>query len=110
MIGRYLIEFLDENGAFRLQALHDIAVVDDLVADIDWCAVLLQRQHHDLDRAVHDIARVLPTIIPSAELIGRAVDLARRLFHPLYDCLFLALAERCDTVLVFADQEFVGRP
>ena len=30
-----LVELLDEDRALRLQALHDVAVVDDLVAHID---------------------------------------------------------------------------
>ena len=32
-------QFLDENGAFGPQAVHDIAVMDDLVADIDRGAI-----------------------------------------------------------------------
>ena len=37
----------------------------------------------------------------------RAVGIARRLRHPIYDCLYLALAERWDTVFVTADLKFV---
>jgi hypothetical protein len=48
---RDLVELLDEDGALA-QALHDEAVVDDLVADIDRRAVLLERQLDDLDRPV----------------------------------------------------------
>ena len=37
------VEFLDEDRALGLQALHHVAVVHDLVADIDRRAVALER-------------------------------------------------------------------
>ena len=46
-------EFLDENRALGLQAVHDVAVVDDLVPDIDRGAVDRQRPFHDIDRPHH---------------------------------------------------------
>ena len=52
MLGRDLDEFLDEDRAELLQPLDHVAVVDDLVADIDRRAVFLERQHDDLDGAV----------------------------------------------------------
>ena len=52
MLRRDLGEFLDEHRAQALQPLDDVAVVHDLVADIDRRAIFLQRQHDDLDGAV----------------------------------------------------------
>ncbi len=49
---RNLVELAYKNGAARFQSLDHIAVVNDFVADIDGRAMLLQRQDHDLDRAV----------------------------------------------------------
>ena len=49
---RDFVELLDEDGALRLQAVDDVAVVDDLVADIDRRAEFLERQLDDLDGAV----------------------------------------------------------
>src|SRR6202035_4687513 len=46
-------QFLDENRALGLEAVHDIAVVDDLVADIDRGAVDGQRPFHGVDRPHH---------------------------------------------------------
>ena len=46
------VELLDEHRALRLQALDDVAVVDDLVADIDRRPEFLERQLDDLDRPV----------------------------------------------------------
>ena len=49
---RYLVQFLDEDGTPGLQAFHDEAVVDDLMADIDRGTELFQRTLHDQDRTV----------------------------------------------------------
>ena len=37
------------------------------------------------------------------------MDLARRLGHPVYDCVYLALAEREDAAFVTADQRLLRR-
>ena len=50
---RHLIELLDEHRAHVAQALHHMRVVDDLVAHVDGRTVFLERQHDDLDGAVH---------------------------------------------------------
>ena len=39
-------------------------------------------------------------------LEARALALALELGHPVYDCLYLALAERMDRLLVTADERF----
>ena len=51
--GRDLVQLIDEHGAAGAQVLHHVAVVDDLVADVDRRAVLLQRPLDDLDRPLH---------------------------------------------------------
>ena len=47
-----LVLVLDEDGAEPLEPAHDVLVVDDLVADVDRRAVLLEQPLDDLDRAV----------------------------------------------------------
>ena len=61
---------------------------------------------------VLDLLRLLqsaPVMIvdPDDALEGRALELAIELGHPLYDCLYLALAERLGRVLVTADGRFL---
>ncbi len=46
-------QFLDENGALGPQAVDHIAVVDDLVADIDRGPIDGQRPFHGVDRPHH---------------------------------------------------------
>src|SRR5260370_27713891 len=49
--GGHLVQFLDEAGALGLERFDDIAIMHDLVADIDRRAILLQRALDDLDGA-----------------------------------------------------------
>lgn len=46
---------------------------------------------------------------PSAPLLGRALELARRLRHPVYDCVYLTLAQGEGATLVTADQRLLAR-
>ena len=40
-IVRYLVELVDKNGAYRPQLLDYVAIVHDLVTNIDWRSCLL---------------------------------------------------------------------
>jgi predicted nucleic acid-binding protein len=55
------------------------------------------------------IGRSLAWLAPSAPLATAAMRMATALDHPIYDCLYLALAEREGIVLVTADQRLIGR-
>ena len=46
---------------------------------------------------------------PTEPLLPRAMVLARRLSHPVYDCVYLALAERERARFVTADQRLLRR-
>ena len=67
MVGRYFVEFLDEHGAELLKTLDHVAVVHDLVPHIDRGAVFLQRQNHDLDRAIDARAKAARLAKPDCE-------------------------------------------
>ena len=68
-----------------------------------------QLSAESLDAALADLHRTRPRLVPSSELMDRAAQFARALPHPIYDCLYLALAEAKQALLVTADQEFVLR-
>ena len=45
----------------------------------------------------------------SAEILDSALELAELMYHPVYDCIYLAMAERSKTILVTYDQELQER-
>ena len=55
-------------------------------------------------RALPDLVQTLSEV-PFA---GRAVEMAVELGHPIYDCIYLAIAEAMDDELVTADQSFLS--
>lgn len=59
-------------------------------------------------RHLEELPNFFERLYPSQPLAEAALLLSYRLRHPIYDCLYLALAEREDTRLVTADQEFAA--
>ena len=55
-IGNF-VQLLNEDRALSLQRIDDIAVMDDLVPDIDWRAITLDRQIDDLYRPINTSAK-----------------------------------------------------
>ena len=49
------------------------------------------------------------SLTPAAELHQPAFEMAHELGHPVYDCLYLALAERERSIVVTADRAFADR-
>ena len=49
---RHLVELVDEDGALVLQAVHDVEVVHDLLADVDGPVVLLEGSLDRIDGAL----------------------------------------------------------
>jgi len=47
-------------------------------------------------------------LVPMAELAARAINIAIKLKHPIYDCFYIALAEREDAVLITIDKRLLG--
>ena len=59
--------------------------------------------------AVDLVARCYEELVPAASLRERAFAMALELGHPVYDCFYLALAERRRTQLVTADSRLLTR-
>ena len=57
-------------------------------------------------RLVDDLRRLEITMAPHHVLLPEAFDLATKASHPVYDCLYLALAHQSDCQLVTADRRF----
>lgn len=61
----------------------------------------------DLPHIMQTVPQFFETLEPSLDLLGDSLDLAVRLRHHVYDCLYLALALRADQPMLTADREFV---
>lgn len=49
------------------------------------------------------------SLVPASELHSAAFEMAHELGHPVYDCLYLALAERERAPVITADRTFADR-
>lgn len=58
---------------------------------------------------LHQLPALFDELVPAVGIIDAAGDIARRLDHPVYDCLYLALAEARDDMLVTADARLLGK-
>ena len=55
------------------------------------------------------LPRYLDDIVDAETLLPAAMDLAVRLRHPIYDCVYLGLARERGTVMVTADKRLLAR-
>jgi predicted nucleic acid-binding protein len=87
----------------------DIFLVEVVGALIRQHREYRQISKEDLLSATEDLLRIGIETISSAILLGRAVEISLAVGHPIKDCLYLALAERWQTVVVSADNKFVDK-
>ena len=104
---------LDEPGSPQARALAgarleapDLLLVE--CANILWKKVQLGDLRQAEAMARMDLLNQAPvTWASSPDLLGNALRLALHLRHPVYDCLYLALALELAIPLVTADRRFV---
>ena len=58
---------------------------------------------------MREIRRFVPQIFDDADLARAALGLARELDHPVYDCVYLALARRRGAPFITLDRVFTTR-
>jgi len=104
-------EALSEQAVVLLE--RSVLVAPDLLVVECASAIWKRRQRGDIDadlagRAFRNF-RKMPIIFRSDRgLIDAAFEMAGELGHPVYDCLYLALAEEWRTVVVTADRRLVA--
>ena len=79
-IVRHFVELVDEDRALRPERLDDVGIVHDLLAHVDRRPADVQRELHDVDRALH--ARAEPARARENDLGDRQVQ-GRRARHHL---------------------------
>ncbi len=107
--------FIDEPGsaaAHRLLGDDDLLAPDLLVVEVGNTARRLARlgelPSDQCDAIVACIGGLLE-LHPTAPLAQNAMVMARTLDHPIYDCFYLALAEREQLPLITADRRFLSK-
>ena len=106
-------EELVPQAADLLASKEALFAPDILVAEVCNTAWRCVRQGRMEAAHADRIAAMLPAyfaaLAGSAMLAPRAGELARELDHPVYDCLYLSLAEARQSRLVTADPRFLAK-
>ncbi len=104
---KWIVEEPLRDEALELVRLNDVVVPDLLLAEVRNALVnRVRRRLSTIEeaRAAATAFRAIPLIIErSSDQLERAFDLALAFEHPLYDCLYLALAMARDLNLFTAD-------
>ena len=106
--------FVHERGADRAASLQgeSLCAPDLIFAEVGNALWRLQRQKvlaaADYSKAVDGLQRAPLTVAPVVELLPSAAKLAVELDNPLYDCFYLALAERESAPIVSADARLLA--
>ena len=104
---KWIVEEPLRDEALELVRLNDVVVPDLLPAEVRNALVnRVRRRLSTIEeaRAAATAFRAIPLIIErSSDQLERAFDLALAFEHPVYDCLYLALAMARDLHLVTAD-------
>jgi predicted nucleic acid-binding protein len=108
--------FAQEDGTDRalvlLEREEPIVAPDLIVAEICNAAWKSLRRRElspaQFDAIVDDVAQPFSRLVPIEGLIRPATALTRRLDHPVYDCLYLALADTEGLPIVTADERLLA--
>lgn len=106
-------EELTSNARALLRAERPLVAPDLIFAEVGnvaWKRALkgeMSAQHARV--AVRALPQLLSLSVPNAGLLNSALDVALTLEHPVYDCLYLALAEQREAPLVTADTRLMDR-
>lgn len=109
---KWYVNEADSHLALRLLGSDEMFVAPDVIIPEFANAGIRRAELGDisdaaLDGMLGDLPEMFLEIFPAALLARDAVRAARELGHSLYDCFFLALAEREGIPLVTADKEFI---
>ncbi len=111
---KWFIQEPDRPAARRLLEPDSRLVAPDLivaeVASAVWKRVVAgEGDPRQAPLMAASLPRFFARLLPLAPLAARALEIASALRHPVYDCFYLALAEREEATLVTADRRLIGR-
>jgi predicted nucleic acid-binding protein len=114
VVCKLFIDEPDSGAALRLFDTDTPLLAPDIVVaevcNAVWRAVRLGKAtDRQLDLASTQAPRIFADLCSGTLVIRSACVMARELSHSVYDCLYLAVAEREGVQLVTADQRFVAK-
>lgn len=108
---KWIVEEPGSSQAFALLDLPDQRIAPDWLL-MEAAAALWNKVKYSAlleihaERALADLPRFFNRLEPARDLLDDAFRLSFRLHHPVYDCVYLALALRDDGIVVTADKGF----
>lgn len=108
---------LPEDGAERAAALHTQSqelIAPTLIAAEIGSALRKRVAAKELSlsealSAARIATGLIGRLVPIPELAERALEISIELKHPIYDCFYLALAERENAALITADADLIAK-
>ena len=107
---------LEEDGSERARALaarDDLLAPDLILAEVAnalWRACRLRRMSApEAKHGLQTVSKIMARLEPATRLADVAFAIALELDHPVYDCFYLALAEREAATLVTADRRLLAK-
>jgi predicted nucleic acid-binding protein len=94
-------------------SVHELVAPDIFTPEIANALAVAERQGRikpgEAAIFLHDIVRNAPAILPTAPLLIRAMEIALSTRQAVYDCIYIALAEREACEMVSADDQLVRK-
>ena len=94
------------------QGLHELVAPDVFVAEVAHALTKAERRGVILvgvaERRMLSVLNCLPDLVPSLPLVRRAIQIASRARIAVYDCLYVALAEREGQEFITADRKVIN--
>jgi predicted nucleic acid-binding protein len=111
---KWLVPEVLSEAADRLRdGAHDLVAPDLVLVEVAnalWKKTRAEEiSAREADAALDLVRQSGIDLHPTGPLLPRAMEMARRLDHPVYDCAYLALAEREQAAFVTADQRLLRR-
>ncbi|MFQ5739333.1 MAG: type II toxin-antitoxin system VapC family toxin [Acidobacteriota bacterium] len=111
---RWYVRASGSDAAVSILEGEDVLVAPDLVvAEVCNSAWKLVRAGEITKQHAARIAAAVPSafsaLVATPRLASRAIALANELDHPVYDCLYLTLAEQETTSVVTADRRLLSK-
>lgn len=92
--------------------IHELVAPDHFPSEIGNAFLIAERRKiigpGDGALALIDLLQTLPVLVDSVSLLPRAYEIAHRYQRTVYDCLYVALAEREQCDFITADDKLVN--